>query len=175
MFKLIKYIFLIFTYSLILIKISYSSEVTFVDFSKVLNKSIAGAAAQDKLKVKFESENKKFIAIEENLKKQETELIAQKKVLSNDEYKKKLDNLRSKVSELQKNKQESLNNIAKSRNKARQNLLQSVNPIIQKYMEQNNIKIVVDKQSVVLGDKNLEITDKIIEILNQEIKSINLE
>ena len=41
-------------------------------------------------------------------------------------------------------------------------------------MEENNIKIVFNKQSVVLGDKNLEITDKIILILNKEIPSLKI-
>ena len=39
-------------------------------------------------------------------------------------------------------------------------------------MEENNIRIVLDKQSVILGDTALEITDKIIEILNKEVSSI---
>ena len=46
-------------------------------------------------------------------------------------------------------------------------LLKKVNPIIKKYMEENKIGIVVDKQSVIMGDTSLEITDKIIAILNK--------
>jgi Skp family chaperone for outer membrane proteins len=41
-------------------------------------------------------------------------------------------------------------------------------------MEENEIKIVLDKQSIVLGDKNLEITDKIILILNKELPSLKI-
>ena len=33
-------------------------------------------------------------------------------------------------------------------------------------MEDNKIRIVLDKKGVILGDKTLEITDKIIAILN---------
>ena len=39
--------------------------------------------------------------------------------------------------------------------------------IIKKYMEDNKIRVIVAKQSVVLGDKTLEITDQIIAILNK--------
>ena len=88
---------------------------------------------------------------------------------------KKINDLRSKVALIQKSQQESLNSIAVSRNNARQNLLKSVNPIIQKYMEENNIRMVLDKQSVILGDTTLEITDKIIDILNKEITSIKVD
>ena len=39
-------------------------------------------------------------------------------------------------------------------------------------MEDNNIQIVLNKKAVILGDTNLEITDKIISILNKELPSL---
>ena len=89
--------------------------------------------------------------------------------------KKKVEVLRKKVSELQKNKRESLSNISKLRSKAKTELLKNLNPIIKKYMEENKIRIVLDKKSILLADQNLEITSKIIEILNKELKSIKLK
>jgi len=153
---------------------SNAENFHFIDFNKVLNQSKSGAEAQKKLKNKFQSETVKFKKIEDSIKKEESELISQKKVLSPEDYKKKVKELRKKVSDHQKNKKNSLNSIGKSRSEARKKLLSSVNPIIQKYMEENNIKIVFNKQSVVLGDKNLEITDKIILILNKEIPSLKI-
>ena len=152
----------------------FADNTYFIDFSKVLNQSKAGADAQDKLKKKFESESKKFANEEESLKKQENDLIAQKKALSNEEYQKKVEDLRKKVSKLQTDKQVSLNEIAKSRALAKQELLKNVNPIIKNYMEENKIRLIVDKQSVVLGDTSLELTDKIIDILNQKLGSIKI-
>ena len=146
----------------------------FIDFTRVLNQSKAGAEAQQKLKNKFESESKKFLKEEENIKSQENELISQKKALSNQDYQKKVDELRKKVAKLQTDKQNSLNGIAKSRALAKQELLKNVNPILKTYMEENKIRLVVDKQSVILGDTTLEITDKIIEILNQKLSSIKI-
>ena len=153
---------------------SIADNIYFIDISKVLNQSKAGADAQLKLKNKFETENKKFLNEEENIKKQENDIISQKKVLSNEDYQKKVDELRKKVAKLQTDKQNSLNGIAKSRASAKQELLKNVNPIIKTYMEENKIRLVVDKQSVVLGDTTLEITDKIIEILNQKLNSIKI-
>ena len=150
----------------------YAENIYFIDFSRVLNNSKAGSEAQKKLKDNFESESKKFKLEEENIRKEEKDLISQKKVLSNEDYQKKLNVLRSKAALIQKSQQDSLNLIATSRNNARQALLTSLNPIIKKYMEENNIRIVLDKQSVILGDTALEITDKIIEILNKEVSSI---
>jgi len=81
---------------------SFAGDSYFIDFSKVLNKSKAGAQAQKNLKTKFESESKKFNKKESDLKKEEIEIIAQKKTITSEEYKKKVDLLRSKVADLQK-------------------------------------------------------------------------
>lgn len=168
--NLINIIFLYF----VLTSYAFTETTYFIDFSKVLNTSKAGADAQDKLKKKFENESKKFANEEENLKKQENELIAQKKIFSNEDYQKKVEDLRKKVSKLQTDKQASLNEIAKSRALAKQELLKNVNPIIKNYMEENKIRLIIEKQSVLLGDTSLELTDKIIDILNQKLTSIKI-
>ena len=146
----------------------------FIDFTKVLNVSKSGAEAQEKLKKTFENNSKKFNKLELSIRKDESEIISQKKNIPAEEYKKKVETLRKKVSDLQKSKQNSLNNLAKSRNKAKDELLKAVNPIVKKYMEDNKIRIILDKKIVVMGDTNLEITNQIIEILNKELPSLKI-
>ena len=41
-------------------------------------------------------------------------------------------------------------------------------------MEENKIRLILNKQSIILGDTSLEITDKIIAILNKELPSLKL-
>jgi len=153
---------------------SYADNSRFIDFTKVLNTSKPGADAQNKLKERFESESKKFITIEKSIRKEESEIISQKKTLPAEEYKKKVQALRKKVTQTQKNKKISFNKLSKSRSDARKALLKELEPIIQRYMEKNNIKMVLNKQSVILGDTNLEITNQIIVIVNKEVSSIKL-
>ncbi len=151
---------------------SFADNIYFIDFAKVLNSSKPGAEAQKSIKQKVQSENKKFTNLQNNIRKEESEIISQKSTLSPEEYKKKVQVLRNKVADLQKDKETSFNNITKTRSKAKNSLLKAVNPIIKKYMEDNNIQIVLNKKAVILGDTNLEITDKIISILNKELPSL---
>jgi outer membrane protein len=153
---------------------SFADNSYFIDFTKVLNSSKPGAEAQEKLKSKFTSETNKFKKIEEDIRKQESELISQKKAISSEEYKKKVETLRKKVADLQKNKQSSFNNIAKSRSDAKAKLLKVLNPILKKYMEDNKISLILNKNSVILGDTTLEITNEIIAILNKELPSLKI-
>ena len=171
--KLKKIVIFILSFNLFFLT-SHADNSYFIDFSKVLNQSAAGAKAQKELQDKFQKESEKFQKEEEELKKQEADIISQKKIISNEDYQKKVQELRNKVSSLQKKKLDSLNSIATSRTEAKKKLLNVVNPIIKKYMEDNNIRLVLDKQSVILGDATLEITDKVIEILNKELQSLKL-
>ena len=151
-----------------------SNEIYFIDFSKVMNESVAGKKAQDQLKSLFKNSNKKINDTGKKLKEEETKLISQKTVLSKDEYKKKADALRKKVFNLNKERENAIKDIAKKRAKAKDELLKKLNPILGKYMEEKNIAVVIDKKNVLMGNKKFELTNEIIDILNKELKSINL-
>ena len=53
-------------------------------------------------------------------------------------------------------------------------LLSIINPILSDYSKANNISIILQKKNVVLAKTDLNITNKIIDILNSKIESINL-
>ncbi len=172
LFKIVSFTFLIY---LVNTNLSFSETPHYIDFTKVLNESKAGKQAQDFLKSKFESESKKHAEEEKKLRKEEKDIISKKKLITNEEYQKKVEELRKKVSQLQKNKQNSLKNIAKLRGKARTELLKNLNPLMKEYMEKNNIRIVLDKKSILLGDIKLDITEEIIKLLDKKLKSIKLK
>ena len=120
------------------------------------------------------SSNKKFNDTAKKLKEEENKIIGQKNVLSKDDYRKKADELRKKVFALNKDREKSIKNIATKRKKAGDEMLKNLNPILGKYMEDNNITVVIDKKHVLMGNKKFEITSQIIEILNKNLKSLNL-
>ena len=151
-----------------------ASDVYFIDYSKVMNESTAGKKAQDYLKNLLNNSNKKFNDTAKKLKDEENKIISQKNALSKEEYKKKADALRKKVFELNKGRDKLIRDVAAKRKKAGDEMLKKLNPILGKYMEENNIPVVIDKKNVLMGNKKFEITSQIIEILNKEFKSINL-
>ena len=153
---------------------SFANDVYFIDYSKVMNESNAGKKAQDTLKKLLSSSNKKFNETAKKLREEENKLISQRNVLDKEEYKKKAEALRKKVFNLNKERQDKIKNIALKRKKAGDEMLKNLNPILGKYMEENNITVVIDKKNVLMGNKKYEITSQIIEILNKELKSINI-
>ena len=146
----------------------------YLDFKFILNESDAGKKAQTELKNKLDKGIKSIREKEKNLQKEERKIIKQKKLLKPDEYKVKVDKLRSQVSSLQKERNNLLESTSKQRNKARNELLKNLNPIIKSYMQEKKIRMVIDKKSLLLADDNLNITKEIMVRLNKQLKSIKL-
>ena len=153
---------------------TFADTPYFLDFKSILNESDAGKKAQSFLKNKLEKGIKDLKSKETKIQEEEKKIIQQKKVISAEEYKKKVTDLRSKVSALQKERNSLLESVAKQRTKARNELLRNLNPIIKDYMKEKKIRMVVDKKSLLLADENLNITKDIMSLLNKKLKSIKL-
>ena len=67
-----------------------------------------------------------------------------------------------------------MENVAKQRAKARNEILKNLNPIVKNYMNEKKIRMVIDKKNILLADETLDITKDIMALLNKKLKSINL-
>lgn len=152
----------------------FANTTYFVDFSYVLNQSKAGKEAQEIMKKRIKNSNEKFSKLEKKILDDEKDLISKKNVLKNEEYQKKIKALRERVANLQKDKRSFFEKINKQRSESRKKLLSSLTPIMEAYMKSNNIKIIIDKKNVLLGDASLDLTKIITDLLNKELKSLNL-
>ena len=152
----------------------YANIPYYLDFKYILNQSDAGKKAQTYLKNQLDNGVKALQKKEKAIQEEERKIIQQKKVISAEEYKKKVTALRAKVESLQKERNSLLSEVSKKRSKARTELLKNLNPIIKDYMKEKNIRMVLDKKSMLLADEGLDITKDIVKILNSKLKSIKL-
>ena len=150
-------------------------KIAILDLKYVLNQSKAGKGAQDFLKKSFSNNQKKFADIEANLKKEENDLLSKKNILTKDEYNKKADLLRKKVIDYQSQRRASLDKIASQRTESKETLLKKINPILDAYMKENNVSLVIDKKYSLGGNPEFDITKIIVEKLNKELPSLNLK
>ena len=147
----------------------------YLDFKYILNQSDAGKKAQNQLKSKLDKGVKNIKDKEKSLQEEERKIIEQKKLLKPEEYKAKVNKLRTKVSSLQKERNTLLESTSQQRNKARNELLKNLNPLIKEYMNEKNISMVLDKKSLLLADDKFDITKDVLKLLNNKLKSIKLK
>ena len=150
-------------------------KIVVLDLSYVLNESKAGKGAQEFLKKTFDDDAKKFSNIEKNLKEEEKDLLAKKNILTKEEYGKKINSLRKKNMDYQTEKRSSIDKITMLRAKARETLLKNLKPIIETYINENSVSLVVDKKYILGGGAQSDITKFIVEKLNKELPSLNLK
>ena len=150
-------------------------KIVVLDMKYVLNNSKAGKGAQDFLKESFTKNQKIFTDEENKLKEEEKDLLIKKNIITTEEYQKKTDDLRKKVIDYQSKRRSSLEKISKQRAEARVELLKKLDPILIKYINDNNISIILDKKNIVMGDADLDLTNIIIEELNKELPTLNLK
>ena len=113
--------------------------------------------------------------MEKALKKEESDLLAKRTILSKEEYTKKSDALRKKVIDYQSERRSSLDKIATQRTKAKETLMKKIEPIVDSYINENNISIVIDKKNMIGGLKEYDITNIIVEKLDKELPSLKIQ
>ena len=140
-----------------------------------MQQSIAGKSIIEQLKKKREVSISKFKKKEKDIIDKEKKLIAQKNVLNKEEFEKKIIELRKEISNYQKERNKTSNEIARSRVKASTKLISKLTPILEEYSKKNSIRIIVQKKNIVMGKKEDDITKDILELVNQKVKNIKLD
>tara|TARA_Y100000816_G_C25958105_1_gene499905 strand:+ start:388 stop:906 length:519 start_codon:yes stop_codon:yes gene_type:complete len=154
--------------------INLKAEIAYIDINFILNNSEVGKYLNLHIEDIRNKNISNFKNIENNLLSREKELIAQQNVLDEQEFKKKLNLLTNEVEQYRIKKESSLNNLKKVKIDNTKKILKILNPIITKYVNENNISLVIPKKNIIVGKKNLDITHKITKMLNNQAKTIDL-
>jgi len=150
-------------------------KIAILDMKYVLNQSKAGKGAQDFLKKSYNQNIKKFKDMEASLKKEEADLLSKKTVLSKEEYTKKTDTLRKNVIDFRSQRRAAMDKITSQRSESRATLIKSITPILETYIKENNISVVINKIHTLGGNPANDITEIIVEKLDKVLPSLDLK
>ena len=174
--SLIKKFFLIlFFLSLSINLLKAEDKVSYIDIDFILTNTLAGKVLLNTLKKEEELKINKFKSNDDNFKNEEKKILAKKNIISNEEFEKQIKLLQINFQKYKKNKFSEIEELKKKRNENIVNFLSLINPIIEKYMADNSIYMLVDKKNVFIASKEYDITDNLIELIDNQIKSIKIE
>ena len=108
-------------------------------------------------------------------KNKENKILAKKNLVSKEEITKELELLQVEFKKYTNNKIKEVEELKVKRNTNIVNLLNQINPIIEKYMTENSIYMLIDKKNVFIANKNYDITKNLIELIDNQIKSIEIK
>ena len=149
---------------------SYSTEIiAYLDIDFIFKNSSFGK----KIILNLNEENKKNLLElrkkEKELLRIENDLMNKKNILSKVEFDKKYRDLNINIQSFRKMKNDLLIEFEKKKNNEIKIFFKKVNPILEKYMSDNSIKILIDKKNVLIAKDSLDITKNINNLINQEL------
>ena len=157
------------------ISLSHEKTIVYIDLNKIMNNSIAGKSITSQLENNHKKNILKFKNIEEELKKEEAEIISQKNVITKEEFEKKIIDLRDKANKFRKERNNNINNLNNQRLEATSKMITLVRPILSEFSDNNSISLIIDKKNIIIGKTLLDITDDILKIVDEKIGKIQLD
>ena len=150
-------------------------KVSYIDIDYILTNTLAGKELLNTLKKEEEIKINKFKSSDDNFKNEEMQILAKKNLVSEKEMNKEMKALQIKFQKYKKDKQKEIEDFKIKRNKNIINFLNLINPIIEKYMSDNSIYMLIDKKNVFIANKEYDITNNLIELIDNQIKNIELK
>jgi len=174
--RMFKNIFLIlFFLSITINNLKAQEKVSYIDIDYILASSVAGKSLLNKLKENEEIKINIFKSKDEDFKQKESKILAKKNLISVEEINKELKSLQIEFNQYRKDKNKQVEELKKIRKKNIVDFLTLLNPIIEKYMSDNSIYMLIDKKNVFIAKKDYDITNDLIEIINNQIKNFEIK
>ena len=171
-----KNFFFILLVSLLSFNVSKADEkISYVDIDYILSNSLAGKSLLETLKKEEKLKIKNFKVSDDNFKDKEKKILAKKNLITNEEINKELKSLQIDFQSYRKNKMSEIKKFKAKRNKNILNFIKLINPIIENYMTENSISILLDKKNIFIASKDYDITKNLITLIDNKIKSIDIK
>ena len=168
--KLHKYI-LTFIFYICSISFSFSAEKTvFLDIDFVLNNTNFGKSIYSKLDELNKKNFDNLIKMEKELETKKNAIDASKNISTKENLEKEISLFNQDINKFRSEKDKILKNFEIKKKNEIDNFLIKVNPLIQEYMKDNYISIVLSKNQIFMGNVEMDITSDIIELVNKNVK-----
>ena len=150
-------------------------KIAFIDMDKVISTSKSGSSVLAQL-TDLNKKNLKFLKDEEKkFKEKEKKLISQKNIISETDFKNKVNELKSEIKSYNQNRNKMLADFNKLKIDNTNNLLKLINPILINFSNEKEIAIIFQKKNLVVAKTQLDITGEVIKIINSEVKEFKIK
>ena len=162
-----KTIFFLIIFFLNIISVYGNDSIRFIDLDFILQNSNIGKSALKKI----ENLNMKNINTlkekEKILKDLEKKIVSKKNIISKEVFDKEVTVFRAKVDKFQGEKDRIVNDFNNFKKNELENVLKKITPVINSYMEKNSIEILLESKNIVMGKKELNLSNEILKELNK--------
>ena len=150
-------------------------KIAFIDMNKLISTSKPGSSILKQL-TDLNNKNLKFFKNEEKkFQEKETKLISQKNIISENDFKNNVNELKSEIKNYNLNRNKMLADFNQLKIDNTNKLLKLINLILVKFSNDKEIAIILQKKYLVVAKTQLDITDEVIKIINLEVKEFKIK
>lgn len=150
------------------------SNIAVVDIDKLVNESKAGRSVAKQVQDKQAAFQKEFSAKEKELLEAQKTLLEQRQSLSAEDFAKKRKEFEEKLMETRKLFQKRRTDLDRALGEALMQLRKNVVEVTAAVAAKHDYDVVLTRDSVVIAEKALDITDQVLNDLNAKIDNIKL-
>ncbi|MFA5592134.1 MAG: OmpH family outer membrane protein [Micavibrio sp.] len=154
---------------------SDSVSIAVVDVEKILSDSKAARSLQKQIQDKKDIFQREFSEKENSLKATETQLIGSRERLSAEEFAQQRKAYEEEIFEVRKLFQQRRNALDKGLGNAMQDLRRSIVEAAARVAEQKDYDVVLTRESVLIVEKRLDITQDVLNALDASVSDIPLK
>ena len=145
-------------------------KITFLNLEKILNDTNSGKKILKNLETIKNNNSNNFKKISDEIRSKEEDILKQKNILSEEEFEKKIINLRQEVKQFNNDRNKIIKEYEVTKKIELDNFLKKITPFIEKYIAENSIGLVLNQKNIFIADKKYDITNKIIAIVDENLK-----
>ena len=148
-----------------------NENIAYVDIDFILNNSLEGKLIIKQLNELNDKNLNDLKNKERQLENEKKEINNEQNILSNDELNKKIKNFQDKLKLFQNDKNLMVKNINDTKKKKINDFINKISPIIEKFMKENSITLLIDKKSVFIADPKYDITKKVLKVIDSKFNN----
>ena len=147
--------------------ISYAEKnIKFVNIDLIVNKTKIGNQMLAKIRSLDKNNIEKLKSFEKQIKEKLEEIKLKKNVISEIEFEKEVTNLNKKILDFNNQKKTMIDELTNIKNKELNLFFENIKPIVQNYMDENLIDIIINSKNIFMGNNKSDITTDLIEKIN---------
>ena len=150
-------------------------NIVFVDLNKIMTTSKPGSSILEQLNKKNNQLLNNLKKDQKKLKDDEVKLIAQKNIISKEEFQSRIDKLKIEINNYNQNRKNIIKEFNVLKAETTDKFMKMINSIFVEYSSEKSIAMIFDKKNMIIGQSELDITNEIIKIVNTEIKEFKIK
>ena len=170
-----KFFFIFLIFSIFFNNVNAEQKIVFLNMDRIVSTSTVGLSILKQLKDLSDKNTALLNKKEKNFKEKETILISQKNIISETEFKNKVNQLKKQINEHNIYRNKLITDFNRLKIQNTNKLLKLINPILLKFSNDNAISFILKKKNLVIGKTEFDITDKILKIVNNDVKEFKIK